>query len=256
MRDGWQELSGAPFVGVASEAGFAAGYKCKGSFFGGPGNLSDGGALVRSHFGEPICQGDVVGVSLTSEEGELTVTFYHNGRCLGPAFRSNELTLFPVVQAKGQGDSFRIDFKAMPKIKHREGDAWHPFDGEWRLTKLRIGHEDLKCDEFRLVVQQKDLEVNLSFKIVNYLSFRAECNRESLTVRGPGRSTMMAGPETLLRLEQQLCAAIEELRTWSIHEDMLTLQGPELEISCTRKLQRPVVSKLLTSSDEVEPRFD
>ena len=56
MRDGWQELSGAPFVGVASEAGFAAGYKCKGLFFGGPGNLSDGGALVRSHFGEPICQ--------------------------------------------------------------------------------------------------------------------------------------------------------------------------------------------------------
>ena len=239
----WQELSGAPFVGVASEAGFAGGYKCKGWFFGGPGNLSDGGALVRSHFGEPICEGDVLGVSLTREGGELTVTFYHNGRCLGPAFCSNEAALFPVVQAKGQGDSFRIDFKAVPKIKHREADDLHPFNGEWRLTKLRIGHEDMSCDDFSLLVQQKGLDVNLSFKIVNYLNFRAECNSESLRVRGVGRSTMMAGPEALMRLEQQLSAAIEDLRTWSMHEGMLTLWGPQLDISCTRRVHR-AVSKL------------
>ena len=35
------------WIGVGTEDGFAESYRIKGLLFGGPGNLSDGGALVK-----------------------------------------------------------------------------------------------------------------------------------------------------------------------------------------------------------------
>ena len=39
------------WIGVGTEENFGSGYKLKGLLYGGPGNLSDGGALVSGHWG-------------------------------------------------------------------------------------------------------------------------------------------------------------------------------------------------------------
>jgi hypothetical protein len=42
------------WVGLSSETKFGPGYRCKGTMYGGPGNTSDGGALVTSQFGDAV----------------------------------------------------------------------------------------------------------------------------------------------------------------------------------------------------------
>lgn len=61
------------------------GYKCKGLFYGGPGNLSDGSAALRTNFGDEVHQGDVIGVLIQRDGARLRMILYHNARCLGPA---------------------------------------------------------------------------------------------------------------------------------------------------------------------------
>eukprot|EP00951_Prasinocladus_malaysianus_P037098 scaffold395810_cov47-Prasinocladus_malaysianus.AAC.1 len=38
------------WVGLTAEAKFKSGYKCKGAFYGGPGNTSDGSGLITGGF--------------------------------------------------------------------------------------------------------------------------------------------------------------------------------------------------------------
>merc|ERR1719277_2435301 len=71
-----QELQKSCFIGVSSARGFAQGWKCKGLFFGGPGNLSSGGALVRGEYGEAITKGQKIGVLTEFPSDTVTVTFY------------------------------------------------------------------------------------------------------------------------------------------------------------------------------------
>ena len=40
------------FLGLGTEKAFAQGYKCRGLFFGGPGNLANGSGLLKGGFGE------------------------------------------------------------------------------------------------------------------------------------------------------------------------------------------------------------
>ncbi|CAJ1438957.1 unnamed protein product, partial [Effrenium voratum] len=100
---------------------FKAGYKCRGLFFGGPGNLANGGGGKKFAWAEPVKRGDVIGVLVQAEapssklqaavkDSKLTMTVYQNGRCLGPAFEAaySGSKIFPVVQAKSAGDVFRI----------------------------------------------------------------------------------------------------------------------------------------------------
>lgn len=57
------------FIGVATRAGFAEGYKLRGLFFGGPGNLSDGRGGLRTSFGNPVKKGSVIGAARLKEVG-------------------------------------------------------------------------------------------------------------------------------------------------------------------------------------------
>mmetsp|Transcript_41213 Transcript_41213/g.104815 ORF Transcript_41213/g.104815 Transcript_41213/m.104815 type:complete len:262 (-) Transcript_41213:73-858(-) len=101
-----------PFIGIATKKSFGPGYKLKGAFLGGPGNLADGGALLRGGFSKEVVQGAVIGVQLDLKtEDSVGMTFWHDGRCLGPgilASRPAGEAVYPVVSARSAGDAFTL----------------------------------------------------------------------------------------------------------------------------------------------------
>lgn len=176
-----KEFSGAPFVGIATEAGLAPGYKCKGLFYGGPGNLSDGSAALRTNFGDEVHQGDVIGVLIQRDGARLRMILYHNARCLGTAFEtSTESTIYPVVQAKDEGDLFSIDFKEAPTSQTRQiADGK---SGQWKLEQVLYPELlevplKIRC----LLTVREEKEIGLVLKVVNLLRFQGSEETERLT---------------------------------------------------------------------------
>lgn len=113
------EGSGA-FIGVSTKAGFAEGYKIKGLFFGGPGNLSNGSAGLRTQFGQEVKPGSVIGVTLDlTDEKTVGITFWEGDTCLGEAFkdcaREPGAMVFPAVCASHSGDRFKLSLKRNPR---------------------------------------------------------------------------------------------------------------------------------------------
>lgn len=228
-----KEFSGAPFVGIATEAGLAPGYKCKGLFYGGPGNLSDGSAALRTNFGDEVHQGDVIGVLIQRDGARLRMILYHNARCLGTAFEtSTESTIYPVVQAKDEGDLFSIDFKEAPTSQTRQiADGK---SGQWKLEQVLYPELlevplKIRC----LLTVREEKEIGLVLKVVNLLRFQGSEETERLTIEGYS-STMMAGPEDLMELEHRLAAALKSIRQWTVTDNSLLLTGPGVQILCAR----------------------
>ena len=62
-------------MGVAEEARFGPGYQLKGLMFGGPGNLSDGSALVTGKWGPKLQPGDTLDMGLGVTENAITLSF-------------------------------------------------------------------------------------------------------------------------------------------------------------------------------------
>lgn len=248
-----QELQKSCFIGVASEKGFAPGYKCKGLFFGGPGNLSSGGALVRPGFGKPIKKGAVIGVLVQISEEAVTVVFYQNGRCLGPGFvaeRSVPSDVFPVVSTSSDGDRFAIRFPStVPDIRDRQpegGAKSHPAQGAWALMKMMVGPE---LGEFPLSDRMEGGTAVLTVEGVGSGKFRFSvkvCNNmrveassetdeslapfDSLRVGLP-MSTKMMGPPGPMEVENLLGEGLGKLFKWLVSEDSLLLVGPDIELS-------------------------
>lgn len=261
------ELQKSCFIGVSSSQGFAQGYKCKGLFFGGPGNLSSGGALVRGGFGEKITKGMVIGVLVQISAEAVTVTFYQNGRCLGPGFvaeRSTPAEVFPVVSASSDGDRFAIRFpETAPDIRDRQpqgGGASHPAQGAWALEKLMVGPE---LGEFPLSDKMEGRMVVLTVEEVGPGKFRFSvkvCNNmraeassqadeslapfESLKVGRP-MSTKMMGPPGPMEVENLIGEGLGKLFKWLASGNCLLLVGPDIELSfCPH------------SCDEIRPATD
>ena len=142
------EGSGA-FVGVTSKAGFGEGYKIKGLFFGGPGNLSDGGAGLRINFGDAVKKGSVIGVTLDlTEEAMVGVSFWQGDTCLGEAFkacpRQPGASVFPAVCANNVHDRFKLSLKRVARKPVKE--EAHPAEGAWDLQRFLVGEELVNLD--------------------------------------------------------------------------------------------------------------
>ncbi|CAJ1438958.1 unnamed protein product [Effrenium voratum] len=246
-----QELAehGSPFVGIGTEEKFAAGYKCKGLFYGG--NLADGGGLCISQWGYNVQKGDVVGM-LVQVKDKLTLTVYHNGRCMGPAYEVpySGAKIYPVVQAKSEGDIFRIatGLPAPSVLTREKAKGGHPAVGKWTLNKLFLGPE---LGEFPLAekmggarapsitVLEHEGQLRLAVKVANNLNFTATSTPDAslapfdaLTL-GPGMSTMMMGPEDVMEAERKISEAMPTVSKWFARDDTLTITGPTIEMSCT-----------------------
>jgi len=101
------------WIGVGREDRFARCYGVKGLFYGGPGNLSDGSALVRGGWGPKLVQGDTVDMKVQKNNDGLTVEFGRNGFYLGTAFdikgwNFGGQVIRPIVSLKKIGDCVAI----------------------------------------------------------------------------------------------------------------------------------------------------
>lgn len=253
------EHAQSTFLGVATEEGFAQGYKCKGLFFGR--NLSDGGGLVREGFGENFSKGMKIGV-LTEFEGEtIKLTFYQDGRCLGPGFASKRKTdrpVYPVVKAGHDGNRYAIRFpESAPAERTRQpkgGGAAHPAEGTWLLKRLNVGPE---LGEFPLAEKMQGEGVALkieavapstfhfSGRVVNRLNTKGKSEPDEslapfdkLTTQ-PVACTMMMGPEGMMETEAAVAEALGSLHKWKASDGELLLVGPTAEMFFVSKADDP-----------------
>lgn len=139
--------SGA-FIGVTTKAGFLEGYKIKGLFFGGPGNLSNGSAGLRMQFGQEVKPGSVIGVTLDlTDDKSVGITFWEGDTCLGEAFkdcpREPGALVFPAICAK-EGDRFKLSLKRNPRKPQLVTP--HPAIGSWDLQRLMVEGELVNLD--------------------------------------------------------------------------------------------------------------
>jgi len=249
----------SPFVGVTSSAAFGQGWKCKGLLFGGPGNLSNGGALVCGEFGEELRKGMTIGVLVKMDAGSITVVFYQDGRCLGLAFdakRFSDAAVYPLLHA-GNGDHFRIRFPdSLPATEVRQAkDGEHPADGTWALEQLFVGPElhefplaaKMQGETVRLKVTVSLPKIMCSARLVNQLSFEATSTAEAslapfekLEDLGPVMSTKMMGPENMMEVETKISEGLSTLYKWLPRSDRLLLVGPAIEMSFTRLQEESV----------------
>jgi len=255
------ETKQSPFIGITSSAAFAEGWKCKGLLFGGPGNLSDGSALVRGEFGEEIKKGMTVGTLLKMDSGSITVTFYQEGRCLGPAFiakRLSDAAIFPLVHGR-DGDHFRIRFPdTVPTMESRQaksGEAVHPAEGTWALKQLCVGPElhefplaaKMEGETVMLKITETSPTFSFSARVINNLNFVATSMAdaglapfEKLEIPGPLISTQMMGPESMMEVETKISEGLQNLHKWLPRSDSLLMVGPATEMSFTRFLEESI----------------
>lgn len=252
------------FVGVTSTAGFKKGWGCKGLLFGG--NLSSGNALVRGNFGERLATGMTVGVLTEFVGGGATervrVTFWQDGKCLGPAFLSQmtdpDSEIFPLVHANKEGDKFAIRFGEAPAHRTRgataaaEGGgapAGHPAVGHWVLTDLMVGpelgafplEERTRGKQITFEVDPSDSgqpdAFDISAQIVNPCSVQVtsapDAALEPFDRLTPGavRAGRMMGPPEMMEVEEQICRGLGELQKWVVAEGKLMLSGPTAEMA-------------------------
>ena len=99
------------WIGVGTEDNFGPGYNLKGMLYGGPGNLSDGGALVAGSWGPKFGPGDKIGMRLEVSGNHTTLAFSKNGSGLGVAYDIRGWTggsLRPVVSLDSPDQSVQI----------------------------------------------------------------------------------------------------------------------------------------------------
>ena len=217
--------------------------------------MSNGSALMKGEFGEQVSKGSVVGILFEMTSDLVTLTVYQDGRCLGPAFtakRQEKAQLFPLVQAKSDGDTFRIAFKAPPAVRSRESGSQEGFEGSWAIEKMMVGPElgeyplSTKMNEKPVVLKVTtgpNGSVRMGAKVVNALNFSASSSADAslapfdaLTVN-PGISTMMAGPEPMMDAESKLSKGLQGARKWIVSNGQLLINGPTFEISCARHIE-------------------
>lgn len=242
------------WVGITTRAGFGAGYKLKGLFYGGPGNLSNGSAGLRQGFGERIKQGDVVGMKLDlTNPTAVGISLWHGERSLGEAFaectRQEGAAVFPVVSAGRVGTRVRLSMRAKPLTAAAAAPA-HWAEGMWALDKLVDNGNDQDIAGMFVGFGGKGAgkgkgkgapgpvlkvskppaagpgEFQLSMQVCNNLHFRAATPagasyqqvpnpQEQLNI-SPGMSTRMMGPPPLMDLERMICAGMPGVTAWRL----------------------------------------
>jgi len=128
------------WIGVAVRENFGSGYKLKGLMYGGPGNLSDGGALVTGHWGPKLEQGDKIGMRLEVAGDRITLAFSKNGSGLGVAYDINGWTntgtpLRPVVSLDSPDQSIVISNSEPCGLEAMDPSSGPPagIAGSWML---------------------------------------------------------------------------------------------------------------------------
>lgn len=253
------------FIGIGTKSRFGPGYRLKGLFLGGPGNLSDGGGLLKGGFGEHVASGDVIGVELDLRDpATVGVSYWQNGTPLGQAFagcpREEGAAVHPVVKAKGKGDRFRLSLRPRGRAA-AAAPAPHPAEGKWELLRMMVGTPPADVDlsmavrmkgkgkgftngtGILMTVQRTAVGTapdpstfKLTLQVGNRLMTTATVSPgddgETLAIAAPGGTKMMS---LIHDLESQISAILPTLTRWLLTNPdaasgNLELSGPDAQL--------------------------
>ena len=223
------------WFGLTTEGKFGAGWKCKGVMYGC--NTSNGGGLVHQQFGQPVKEGDVLGVYVQFQQDPartVSVRFFHNKRPLGEAFKFLQpvpTPLFPVVGFSKGGEKASIA-KAQPPVElERASQSFVAPEGYYCL-KGCTGPDGAALGfpaGATMQVMRRGDSYQLSIKAGNTLN--AVVQPDAAAGRGgwkggPVMSTMMFVRETA-ELQQFLTSVLgETLDGFEFSETSVTAKSP------------------------------
>jgi len=202
----WQfSVSGesGTWIGVSTADRFGPGYRMKGLFFGGPGNLSDGNSLVTGQWGPEFGDGDVIGLKIEQTGDHLTVAYSKNGASLGVAFDISGWTygeVRPAISMDTSGQAVTIS----------RGTGSETMD----TTRPTTGNEGIEGNwkgEFSVQIRSAgDKSWRVSAKVANSMNCTVT-QQNGQMVAGPVMSTRMMPPPHLQSLEQEVSAMLAGL---------------------------------------------
>eukprot|EP00189_Rhodosorus_marinus_P008150 CAMPEP_0184753496 /NCGR_PEP_ID=MMETSP0315-20130426/44133_1 /TAXON_ID=101924 /ORGANISM="Rhodosorus marinus, Strain UTEX LB 2760" /LENGTH=313 /DNA_ID=CAMNT_0027232877 /DNA_START=6 /DNA_END=947 /DNA_ORIENTATION=+ len=185
----------ATWFGITTRRKFGPGYKLKGVFFGGPGNTSDGSALVKSQFHDSgLAEGDLVGMEV-DVGAKLRVKYFVNNYFIGEAFCLDDYprdeTLFPAVSTNGKSElSMRIK-DSPPETLNRIPET-SGITGKW----VPDG-DDFGSNKPTLSVHSTNdiIQYRVSAKCANTISASVTISGDNASAGGVMSTMMMAPPE-------------------------------------------------------------
>jgi len=215
---------GGVWVGVAEEGRFGPGYQVKGLMFGGPGNLSDGSALIAGHWGPKVEAGDRLDMRLEVNKA-VVLSFRHNGKPLGAAFHINNWTggvLRPVVSLSSKEQEISIaastlsdeDFALQPGSNN--GDT---VEGKWIAEDLEV-----------TIAKENSSSWRLSAKVANSISATVTRTEGGGWSVGSVISTQMMPPPHLEAKERAFTTLLTNLTD-------LRLEGTNLALVARESVQ-------------------
>jgi len=228
------------WVGLATEDNFGSGYKLKGLLYGGPGNLSDGGALLKGKWGPKFGPGDKIKMRLDVASDSASVAFAKNNEGLGTAFDIQGWTggssLRPVVSFDASGQSVEISSV--------------PAGGEDSFCASLTGGSGIAgswCQEgeaCRLTVEEGGSgEYRVSAKVANTMSCQVRQEGGKM-VAGPVMSTQMMPPPHLQEKEGQMNQLLGGLSAMEREGDCLKVtSGDRHELFQRAPAGEPVVKE-------------
>mmetsp|Transcript_2632 Transcript_2632/g.6909 ORF Transcript_2632/g.6909 Transcript_2632/m.6909 type:complete len:302 (-) Transcript_2632:353-1258(-) len=204
------------WVGLSSEAKFGSGWRCKGAMYGGPGNTSDGGGLITGAFGEPVKAGDELGLLLSIDpSGATAVSFFHNGRPLGEAFRfeqASAVPLFPVVGFGRASERASITRADPPAARERATAEYTGREGHFELQSCTLGGRTVQPAGATMEVKPAPPGYQLLINAGNLLRGRAApASSGGGWQGGPMMSTMMMTPPESMEVAGALTTIVEQL---------------------------------------------
>lgn len=213
-----EDREGLSGVGMTTQEKFSKGYACR-SFNMNSINLSDGGALLVGKYGPgEFKAGDKIGLLCEMTDAALTITFYHNGRCLGPAFQVASpypQELFPVVTFKHGKTSAAIEKVAtIPSARAREAAVEAFPAGDWK-----------DAADVRLTISRRGNDIMASLHVVNNVNMKLT-HADGVWKAHQGMSTMMAGPPEKMQLEKEYTTKFQELNNIRGQNGDLVIAGP------------------------------
>jgi len=244
--------SGSVSVGLTTDQGFKAGWALKGMSY--LGNLSDGGALLVSSFGERIKSGDKVGLLLQLTDGDLKFYIFLNNQPLGLAFNVqapypkplypcktiNQIDedyffffFFLVVSFSGNGQVNITRSQQIPTALTRNAAQFTGIEGNWKITNNSANPETVGV---QLEIKQREPNTyGLHAKVLNNLNGAIQYDPSTQQYRSTAMmTTLMGGPPEVMQKERvvsQLLSGLTDLKTQGDQQLILqTSNGQQVQL--------------------------
>eukprot|EP00088_Acartia_fossae_P002864 TRINITY_DN11196_c1_g1_i1.p1 TRINITY_DN11196_c1_g1~~TRINITY_DN11196_c1_g1_i1.p1 ORF type:complete len:281 (-),score=66.57 TRINITY_DN11196_c1_g1_i1:195-1037(-) len=207
--------SGA-WVGICSPDKFGPGYGIKGLFYGGPGNLSDGGSLAKGSWGPKFGDGDVIGMRVEHTADRTLVAFSKNGEGLGVAFDIQGLAggkdMCPAVSLESTGQKVCLTSGNMPPASAME-----------KSTAVKPGVEGQWTGRFSFSIKKEGEHWIIGSRVANSMGCDVQVGSDGKLKPGHIIGTQMMPSPELYELEKEVQGIMSSLQEWKRDGDKLVL---------------------------------